>query len=623
MAFSLVSCVGTVEDLNPSTSKGVSVGGSILSFEGIQKAVPIANDKIDVFFFPANTDPRDVTYVINYDGATVPVTVTGASIRPDYRGFLKYTIDGLKIDTKYVFSVQAIDNKTGAKSANDAKFLASTFRNPTSHFYGVTTVENLPGADGRTALIVNWAGAPKYGSVASPDDRDVSQYEIVLLDADSLTPVAFDDPTFVIPLRKVELVDGDKVSHQVNGLQPGTKYYVRVRAINQGYITNSADAGYKKEENSNYALVSTLSEDLSAIDVDLKDLVISAGSGSAGLYSFNLEWDPAQGPIDHYRVYYKKRSEGGTWASYRTTRDNVCDGVETGDNAYSCKKLIYTASSTTITDLTPYTDYDIYVVICTTAACESSTSLEYTSAPPYKTDPGLANFGGIIAIDNPKNSWALDEVYLRFDPPDITSGVVDGLIVEAKGSAGSPITNNVFLNHPTVANSSSLVAGTFDFVNDTEVSVRGVDTTGAATYCFSLLPYVWEDGSVSINRSNERTVCANPQVLAPTLDEFGGAISASNPDPSTNSFSIFWQTPSGGIYDKFVVFVRTTNGTFSFSDAMGGDANYIRVEVDYGETSYTLPFPSAGTYQLGVLTYYSNDNIYSQINTNIFSVTVN
>lgn len=616
----LISCVGKVEDKNPETTKGVNVGSSVFRFDGIYKAAPIANNKVDVSFFPASGSPNDVTYIISYDGATNPVTVPGSTLRTDYRGLLTYTVDGLSSDQSYSFNVQA-KNTEGTKSTNDLTASATTFANITANFDGISNVRNLPGADGRNALIIEWPAAEKQGSSFVFKEIDPVQYEVVLLNAESATPVAFDDASFGPPTRIVSLVDGKNISHQVNGLQPATKYFVRVRAVHYGYTQFGADPNYRKEENSKYLIAETLSDELSAVDVDLSDFKVTIPKGSEGLSSLNLTWNAATGAIDHYRAYYKKTAEGQPWSSYKNSFDEICDGQDSGDTAYYCKKVDFEDTTTVISELEAYTEHDVHFLACMTSTCRTNEYLEYESSGPYKTEPGIANFAGVEDILNPKNFWALDEVFLEFTPIDLNSGVMDGLIVEIKQRDTGPPTSDTYLNHPSVSNNSIFSIASFDYLADDEIRVSGIDSQSIEQYCFSLLPYVWNGGAVEVKRESEVVKCKRVTVEPPGSEDFPG-ISSSSFDNSTSSISINWLDPTKGVYDKFVAFIRTDGGLFNFGEAVAGNANYIRYEIPYGENTVTFPFLPSGNYRIGVLTYFSKNNSYSTFNSSIVTQVV-
>jgi hypothetical protein len=616
----LISCVGTIEDKNPEITKGASTDTLPITFEGVFEAVAIADTKIDVYFYPSNIEPKNVTYLISYDGLQNPISVPGTTLKTNHKGLLKYTVTGLNINTNYTFSVQAKDI-SGSISTSAAVYTEKTFENITGDFAGISNVRNLAGEDGRTSLRVEWPAARIEGNTFYPNEIDPNQYEIILLDAENLTPNAFDDDFFGEPNRKKYYVAGSKVSHQINGLSPGTKYYVRVRTIHQGFVDYGADVDYKKEENSNYILAQTLSDDASNVEVDLTTFNVDILS----LNSATLAWEGAEGPLVEYRVYYRNMDDGGLpWSSFRTSRNTVCDGEDGTYPEWRCKKLDFTETSTKLADLEPLADYEMIAVICMTTGCEYSNSIEYENQSPYTIFPGIANFSGINEIEQPKYYWSVDEVYLKIASPDFSSGAIDGLLVEAKArTADDGPVNNTILNHPTAGNPSNLNVDNFDYTSDDTITVTGVQTDSDEQYCFSVLPFIYNEGVVQISRDGEVTRCVTPTVALPDEEQFEGLnFSTTIPDTSTNTISLNWSAPEGGIYDKFRIFIRDSSGgeTFEFSDAVNPlNTDYVMVEVPYGTTSYTFSFLPDGVYTIGVLPYYSNNMEYAPYNSNIYT----
>ncbi|WP_419172996.1 hypothetical protein [Halobacteriovorax sp.] len=616
----LSSCIGKVEDANSKETKGINSGDTVLNFEGIVEAVPIAPDKVEVYFAPSTVDAAEVTYVINYDGAANPITVPGETLIPDYRGLLRYTVNDLNINTSYLFNVQAQDSD-GVQSVNDALQSAKTFSNETANFFGVGNVRNLSGGDSKNSLLVEWPAAEIVGGFI-PDDVDPSKYEVILINSDLATPIAFDDDSFSPPARIVNYVSSSKVSQQINGLLPGTIYYVRVRAIHHGYSTYGSDPDYLKESNNRYLIAETLSDDASEINVDLESLEVEVPADQTGRTSLNLSWSQGVGAIDHYRVYYKENSTGSGWSIYKNGRDDICNGQETSDPAYFCKKVSFDVNQTKIVELESYTDYEVYLLLCLNSTCTPGNYIEYTSSGVHRTSPPNASFSGITEIKGPKNFWALNEVYLQYDPVDLSTGVLDGLLVEVKARSTGEPSIDTFINHPDTSNPTSIYSSEIDLFNDDEVSIRGVDMNASEEYCFSLIPYVYIDNIVTPNRSSEVTSCILPRIVAPTVEDFGGFVGNLQFDAGTGSSTVSWLPPEEGVFDRYVIFVKVTAGPFSFSDAVNGHADYLRYEIDYTDISFTLSFMPSGNYTFGILTYLSQEDLYSEYNSGTQTVSI-
>ena len=580
----------------------------------------IADTKIEVFFYPATIEPKNVTYLISYDGLSEPIAIPGTTLTTNYKGLLKYTVTGLNINSNYTFNVQAKDID-GNISTSTAVFTASTFDNITADFSGIGSIRNLSGEDGRTSLRVEWPSAKILGNTFYPNEIDPNQYEITVLNAENLTPNAFDDDFFGEPNRKIFYVAGSKVSHQINGLAQGTKYFIRVRAIHEGFLDYGADIDYLREENSNYLLGQTLSDDASNIEVDLSSFSLDILS----LNSAALSWAGAEGPVVEYRIYYRNVDDGGLpWSSFRTSRSEVCDGPDSNYPEWSCKRLEYTETDTKLADMESLADYDVYPVICLTSSCAYADSLEYENQSPYTMYPGIASFSGVTSIDQPKYYFAVNEVYLNYSAPEFSTGALDGLLVEAKARTeeDGPVYDTI-LNHPTATNTSNLSVDNFDYQTDTVIAVSGVSTSASEQYCFSIIPYIFNEGVVQLSRDGEVTQCITPSISLPSELEFEGInFSTTIPDQATNKVDLNWTAPEGGVYDKFRIFIRDATGgeAFNFEDAvLPGNTDYVMVEVPYGTTSYSFPFLPDGIYKIGILPYYSNTGEYSPYNTSIYT----
>lgn len=615
----LASCLGKVEDANPNVTKGTNTGDAVLSFDGIYAANSISNDKAEILFYPVSGDPRDFTYVVNYDGATANYSFPGETLRPDYRGLLKVKIHNLEINKSYIFNVQ-VKNQYGIISSSKQTRTIKTYANITANFEGIANVKNLAGSDGKNSIIVEWPAAERQGSEFLKKEIDPVLYEIILIDSNSATPIAFDDETFVSPTRIVNYVDGLKIRHQVNGLKPGTKYYVRVRAIHHGYTQYGSSVSYKKEQNSDYLTIETLSDQLSDVDIDIDSFNVQLPDGNLGLFSLETSWELAKGAIDHYRLYIKKNTLGTSWGIYKNGKDDICDGVETNDSAYTCIKIDNNTSERVIADLEPYSEYDISLLSCLNVECSSGNYIEYNNSSPYKTAPPVAPFAGIEEVQKAKFYWSLDEIFLSFPSPNLNSGVADGLLVEVKErSSGSP-SSDTFLNHPIEPNTSDLTIANFDFANDNLVSIRGVELDASEPYCFSMLPYTVENGSVVVSRSGEVTKCLTPTIDMPDAEDFPGIDNAVY-DASTKSVTLSWAKPAKGIFNKYAVFIKV-GGSFNFGDAVGGAASYYRYEAEYSDTTMNFAFLPSGTYSFGVITYFDLTDEYSIFNGNIRVIVV-
>lgn len=648
--FLFASCVGTIDDKNPNTTKGSEAGSALVFFNGINKAEPVSDEKINVFFEPAQGSAQDLTYLVSYDGLAVPFSYPATLLRPEYNGLLKVTISGLNINSAYNFQVQ-VRNTLGQTSKSDKSIKVRTFSNKTARFQGIKSVKNLSGVDGRYAVRVEWTGADDSGKTLK-DPRDPINYEIVLLrklkesdsSAQTANPSQFDNKSLPNEVRKEIIVSSDKLFHQVNGLEAGTEYYVRVRCTHDEFSDNSTNPLYKREENTDYREIKTLSSNGDPLEFDQNSLTFILDQGPSGLNSFNLTWDPAKGSFDHYRIYYREFTPDNiqwptteVFSSYYGgfPKDQllpICNGADPrlGKEYWYCQKEEFSASTATLTDLKPFTKYMVHLIACYEADCAPKAPNpafdEYNSNTDPITNPGIASFSGIEEVINPKYYWALGEVYLKVTPPDLSSGVADGLLVGmqvqddngdlifSSGPTAGEINDYQIINSPDVDNTTSpYQVPPFDFETTEEIVVRGVDPTSDNTYCFTVMPFTWQNGSAVAFKDSAVQECQKIVIQPPTLSQFQG-FTGYQIDTNDNSVTLSWNSPTGGLYDKFVVWIRNDGTQFNYSD-VNGLANppaYYRFELPFSARTFTAPFLTPGNYQFGILTQFSGTGQYSE-----------
>lgn len=619
-------CVGTIQDANNDLSKAADSTDNIkLTYSGIVSAVPIANDKVEVFFPQSELDADSTAYVIRYDGLQVPIYVYGTSLRPDYRGLLRFTVSGLRIDTTYTFSIQVRDVKTGVESNNTATKQVKTFANFTANFNGITEVRNLSGDEGTTGIQVVWVPAEIKGGIQK-DEIDPIEYQITLIDGTVLNPGSMNDTAFSDPVRKVISAGADKRSVTINGLLPGRKYFVQVRAIHYGYSQFSADRNYLLEKNTRYLQISTYSDDMSSINFDESSFRLTLPPGSGGLYSLAASWTTPEGNFDHYRLYYTL--QGATsLTNYLSAEDGdaVCNGTETLNNAISCIPVASNHNlNNLITGLDVNKTYDVVLAICASLRCEKSKRI-YTSVFTQTTTPAVADFQGIKSIDPAKSITNLDQITLNFDLPNFLSGNISGYILRYYGndpSNASPFS----VNDPDVLNTTGLSVLPYNVQNDTSITVTGVDPLTTDQYCFMLVPFSYNfDGTKNYgDTSGIVPKCVLPSIKGPDKNQFPGIdLDASSCDVINSSVTLKWNAPAAGIFSNYEIFSVNDQPSFTFSSAVDYANNtYERLLLNSTTTNYRFIGLQPGkTYRFGVLTYYSSIDgpIRSEYNTNLFS----
>lgn len=661
LAF-FVSCVGTVEDKNPPTTKSSDSSKVPLQFDGIFDAIAVGHDKVDVFFFPATGGTGDFTYVITYDGIAAPITAPGEVLRPDYRGLLKYTVFGLEINKQYTFQVQAIDNETQQQSFNTANFSAVTFANKTCDFAGIVTAFPLPGSEGLNAIKVTWPLAVQMGTVIFPDEQDPIQYVITVIDSDALSPGQMNDTSFGPPNRRVFYADKSQRSANVYGLLPGKKYFVQVRCEHKGFFDFGSNPTYKRETNVNYIEVETLSGGESSLTFNSANFDLQRADGAAGINTLKAIWGSAEGAFDHYRLYYTRNdvSAGDSglesyvnFNSIETITSGACISYCTQDTAnianrtdcyaYSgtarwidCKKLAFDEVETLFSGLEEKKNYEAKLVVCQDLNC--SVNVDSGAPKQMSTDPPMASFGGLSGIDPPRDADELGTIYARFNPPDFASGILDGLIVAARMDDGS----DKELNASDTSNTTNYVVGYFDYRSAIEIPINGIDPyDDTADYCFKAYPFIIND-DLSLTKldliDHQIPIClaksnsTNNYIYPPDNTEFSGPMGGS---PGPQNVSLNWSHPPKGIYDRYEIFYRNVSGGSSFNLNAAIDDwkdnnvmdTYQRIVVNRYFTNKTIEnLNPCEAHAFGMVTYYiglDGNEYRSESNDTVYTITPN
>ncbi len=161
---------------------------------GIHSAVPTANDKIEVYFYPAKGGSQQYSYQIYVGNQPDPVSVSEEVLEKDYRGLFRYTLNGLSIGTQYSIKVDVKDVKSGLVESTKVSKAVYTFNNYVADFSGISSVTNASGVQALDSINVRWAHAAVPGGIFNNGDKPET-YEIIIVDSTKLTPDAFDDST--------------------------------------------------------------------------------------------------------------------------------------------------------------------------------------------------------------------------------------------------------------------------------------------------------------------------------------------------------------------------------------------------------------------------------------------
>jgi hypothetical protein len=624
------SCVGTVQDTATPKTILKSEDATKVSFAGVTEAHAIADDKIEVFFYPATGGTGKFDYIISVGDIPVPFTVPSDVLSADYRGLLKYTVTNLDPAQAYVIKVEAKEQESSTKQTNDTTTMASTFPNDVANFVGVASVSNPQGIDGLDSIKIRWAHAAyDFSNYTAPSNP--ASYEIVVLRADLLNPSNFDDlAKGEAQGRYLKIVDYNTDTNEITmrGLPSDKKYYVRMRALHIASVNNYSIPRLRSEQNTNYLEISTLSANSPQFDTN--SVSVTKNPGPAVTTSLNVAWGAVVGVFDHFRIYY-----GDTNASVNSgaIADSCIAGNPVG--GVYCKKIDATFRSALIANLTALTTYQVMVVICQDIYCTSGKRV-VSSIKTGTTTPILAGFNGVTSVSVARNVNEIGKLVLNFTPPDFTLGYFDGFIIGYKkdktATAYDKISETIYTGPVTL--------DSFNYAIDSMITVNNISYTDGQNNCFNIYPFVYGPNLDKNEYNADKWVCVIPTISAPSKTDFPGISQA-----GTNPGAIFmtWAAPGNGVFTQYEVFWKKTAGAFSFNTAIaetsaGNFTNYGRsLAADY-VTDQTIQFQLSNlpytTYKVGVLTYYlnpltindddpTNDVYRSENNDAVFTCVVN
>jgi hypothetical protein len=627
----LQACVGSVEEsLEKNTISTNSSGSSTVQFDGVYEIVPISDTKIEVYFPSATNGSLKYTYLIYVDSQPEPISVAQEVLEKDYRGYFRYTVNNLQIGTQYSVKVDVKDIDDDFYFSTDTALSAFTFSNHVADFSGISLAENVAGVDGVDSIKVRWAHAAVPGGIFD-NGEGPSRYEIVLLDSEKLTPAAFDDSTLSEAAgRIVKVVEYNPLITEtvVRGLKASTSYYIAVRCIHEGSVDDPTNVNLRGEINHRYKEVRTLSADASSISFNETEFEILKNTGFAATNSLLVNWGDIFGIFDHYRIFYAKTPNlvaFDTTVCYQGNSNDLATGV------VFCKKVSIDKNQAVLAHLNPQTEYQVSLAICLDSFCN-----DYIMMQPktQETIADLALFNGISSITLARNINELGKLYLNYGAPDFTTGYFDGLAIEFTtnkadilayvNGVGPKPTTYLIKDEPNV--NHDLTHTYFDYTNETQVRINGLDYASKTDYCFAIYPFNYD-----INATDGRVYyddgaiweCILVEPIAPTRVEFEGVASA---ESFENDVRVYWDTPTKGVYSHFEIFYRKASGSgdsvFSFDNAIFDTTvnydftsyNRILIDKDGGsdafgnpieKTSFEIPNLENGYYLFGINTYFN------------------
>lgn len=593
MALLFSGCVGTVQDTAEPFTQIAAKPKTVIHFGGIYQAVPIAHDKIEIFFYPATGGSTKYFYTFYVGDRPIPYTVPSETLTADYRGLLKFTIAGLDPAKTYIAKANAVDQTTGEPDSNVVTARVTTFGNLVADFNGISGVYNTAGVEGIDSINVRWSHATiDYTNITGSAATDPDNYEIVAVDSDRLTPADMDKTNFTaVDGRHVKIFDYDPLENEtiLRGLKSRTKYYVRVRTLHRGSIDDLNAPELRGEKNSTYLTITTLDSDLANIK-NLETLATSKNPGIAQSTSLILSWTAVTGVYDHLRLIY-------------TVSPNpiyIEEGASCGvkpDAEISCRKIFGGLVSTIVGNLTPGETYRFQLVACQDAECNINKSGPIITGDTF---PTFAGFSGIQSVDIAETLQDIGKIFLKIPLPDFTIGDFDGYVIGFKTNLDPTYTEISEVGHAT------MTIEDYNHRTDSMITISGVDYGSGGLYCFSVYPFVYNGDGSKNAQPNDVWKCNVPEILPPDIEQFQGLS-----DASAFGYSILlgWSEPANGIYESYELYMRKTPGAFSFSEAKSQVASgllvdYEMVVLPWFVTTYTFSNLPPKTYKVGIITRY-------------------
>lgn len=589
----LLGCVGTVQDAGLPKTSIAAEPRTTINFGGVYQVVAISQSKFEIFFYPATGGSGRYNYIIYVGDRPSPMTLPSEVMLQDYRGLLKATVTGLETGKSYFVKVEAQDQVTEGKDKNDSVLEATTFLNLVADFSGIASVTNSAGVDGLDSIKIRWPHAlVDVGSVGGAT-TDPKSYEIVAVDSTLLTPGNMDDITKGPAQGRFvkSLVYNSQINETVlRGLKADTKYHVRVRALHKDSIDDANNSRLRSELNTDYLSIKTLSADLSSINFKIDGLKVLRNEGSAQSTSLVLSWPSASGVFDHFRIYYSQD-------------DTNLSSIDTSEcplsQAYGCKKYPPSSTGAIVPNLEPNKDYYFRLLVCQFEDCETYI---LGDIKPGSTKPLLAAFPGISAIRSASNINEIGKMFVSFALPNFNEGDFDGYHIAYRPNLSVP---------PEVINLPDYEGGIgiepFDYRTATSITFTGIDYSTESNYCFSVYPFTYLFPSGYVDHENGTWMCKAAEVTKANMVQFPGLIGA---ETVGNDLLVTWGEASAGIFDMYEVYLRKTDGSFSYSAARSQLAasnytNYVTAVVGLSETTHRFHNVPNGKYRLGVLTYFA------------------
>lgn len=638
----MISCVGTVEQANPSKTAYFEPKTDTFEYQGLYSATPISHDKIEIEFYPSKGFADGIFYYLYVnDGNAILLDQT--TVDESSGGRYRYLLKGLSINSVYKVRIAIVSTIDDTKSTNEKVLTAQTFDNRVADFLGVNRATKVVG-QGDKSVKVEWIPA-KFTGTFAPTDYDPSYYEIFVTEnSPALSHFVGDLPVTPekFPTSGSISTSNDVGFTTIPNLKPSTTYFIQMRAVHTLWNRFITDGTYtpttipfRREMNTKFVKIKTDSSS-SLIDMDQTSLELSNASGSEGLTKVVATWDQAEGSFAGYKMFWREYTGGGDaetdpW-DVSTLQTYIANSQFIAPDQTSVKLPVAGG-------LISYRWYQFRLVLCKTTACPVNDPLSpdygiVSDMKAIKVQPRLAPFSGITFLRDPQDVNVQDKMRVEFDTPVTSIGYADELemycvnpsnySVQYKmgttpltGIVDAPNCNGLYLDMDlSLTDNFSMVRG-----------IKNINTSPAAqaNYCFAMTPAIRSPGfeQAEIPPLQRIVRCIQPEIKVPTITQFPGIKGLCRVDE--NKISIDWDKPTGGVFNKFEVFYRLVEGgdSFRFSDAVAGDPEYDKSALlDATATTYTINNLEPGkTYKVGVLSVAydstAGTKIYSEYNIKI------
>lgn len=649
LTVTFTGCVGQIEDTKKDTTESERRSpASVLSFAGIVDAVPVADDKIEVYFFPATGGSGRYSYQVYVGDDPNPHTGTEDTLEKDYRGLFRMLVTGLVGGTPYAVKVDAKDLDTELEIKSESTLTRTTFTNQVANFYGISSVSNASGVDGIDSIWVRWVPADKDPAAPFGSPRDPQTYEVIILDASKVTPAAFNNPNLTESQGRIVrsiVWDAGLNKAMIRGLQSNKEYYVNIRTIHKGSIVEPSNPALRSELNNRYLKIKTLEAGVGAVNFEESEYKVLPAPGQSALNSLVASWGAVTGVFDHLRVYYAKSG------SLNVSVQQICPAATSttiSSNDTACKKVSGSAVSVTLSDLPSLTNFDVQLVICLNATCTADANssgsivnpgLKCTGLTPAercsaRTESTLASFIGIQDVESARSVSEVGSMFLKYTTPSFDIGYFDGFAIEfttdktglnnwlQSDTNPKPTTEIIYAGNASIDYNGDLTIQPFEYDSDSEIRVTGADYGAGDEHCYSIYPFLYDDSvegySTSMSESLKKVwQCEKAQAQAPDSNGFTGFNSGVSVGPNV---TVDWTPPSRGVFTHYEIFTRkgdtAVDTNFSFTNAIQDttadyvfdEYNRILLSSEAGagiqRTSHTITGLTDGRWIIGIMTYY-------------------